>query len=150
MTAYQSGEIVTRGFMAMFYAATIVATQSACSPPSTADVVGSRASRYDGVYSGVSTVTFGSAPLCGSDSNISFPITNGILDYKFGDYPLKFRVSEEGALTNAVSVGEYGRHTIQIDGKVSGEILETDNVVGSQWGGSQTHWCSYHWSLKKL
>ena len=154
MAGYQPARIVTRGCMAMFCAASLM-IQSACSPPSANESLDPRSSQFDGLYSGVSTVTFGAVPLCGSDTHISLTIDNGMIDYKFGNYPLKFRLSEDGKLTYTVWIGEWGKHSVDIMGKVSGQILEAENVVSSPWGsspwgGPQTHWCSYHWSLKKI
>jgi hypothetical protein len=103
------------------------------------------AGSHDGTYSGVGTVTFGTQPVCGSGGDISITVNDNLVDYKFGDFPLKFSVAEDGSLTDIVRVGKKGRRTLRLRGKIADVRLEA-NLRTRDFTG---HLCSYHWSLKK-
>lgn len=102
-------------------------------------------STYDGLYSGKATVTTGSQPVCGSAGDISLNVTDGKIDYKFGDFPLKSAVSPDGHFRNVVHVGKKGRRMLRTRGTIANNILEAD-LRSRDFTGDL---CSYHWSLRK-
>jgi hypothetical protein len=99
----------------------------------------------DGTYSGVGTVTFGTQPVCGPGGDISITVNDNRIDYKFGDFPLKFSVAEDGSLHYIVRAGKQGRRTLRLTGKIADVRLEA-NLRTRDFTG---HLCSYHWSLNK-
>jgi hypothetical protein len=103
------------------------------------------AGSHDGTYSGVGTVTFGTQPVCGPGGDISITLKDALIDYKFGDFPLKFSVAEDGSLHYIVRAGKQARRTLRLTGKIADDRLEA-NLRTRDFTG---HLCSYHWSLKK-
>ncbi len=103
------------------------------------------AGSHDGTYGGAATVTFGTQPVCGSGGDISITVKDNLIDYRSGEFPLKFSVAEDGRLNYVVRVGKTGRRTLRLTGKITGARLEA-NLRTRDFTG---HLCSYHWSLKK-
>jgi hypothetical protein len=101
---------------------------------------------YDGSYSGPTTVTFAvSNEACGPGGDFSLAIKDGKIDVKWGDYPIKLEISEDGTFRGHVAVGKNGRRGLNIRGKIAGATLVAN--LRTQTAGE--HLCSYHWSLAK-
>jgi hypothetical protein len=103
---------------------------------------------YDGSFSGPGTVTYGTAPVCGSDAGVSVIVKDGEIQYAFGSFPLKMDIAQDGTFRGrAIKGAKHGAgQAMHVKGRISNSVLEADFVVN----GAQGHVCSYHWSLRKV
>jgi hypothetical protein len=101
---------------------------------------------FDGSYSGDATVTYGTAPVCGTDAKVSVTVKDGEIEYKFGEFPLKMAVARNGAFSGRARKGNRGGgQAVHVKGQISNSGIEADFVVNGVHG----HVCSYRWSLGK-
>jgi hypothetical protein len=99
---------------------------------------------FDGSYSGEATVTYGTAPECGTDGKVTVAVKGSEIEYGFGAFPLKMAVAENGAFRGRARKGNRGGgQAVHVKGRISNSGLEADLVVNGVHG----HVCSYHWSL---
>jgi hypothetical protein len=102
---------------------------------------------FEGVYSGMATVTYGTAPVCGKDGVMTVTIKDGKFEYSYTPAAIsKYIVRPDGTFSYEVVGGRGGRH-YSTTGKIRGGILEVDFVYNSDSFGPQ---CAYHWSLKRM
>jgi hypothetical protein len=99
----------------------------------------------DGLYSGTGTVTSGTQPVCGTGGPVSITVQDSKIDYKFGEFPIKLVVADDGHFRTVTHIGKKDRRTMRTRGTISDAVLEA-NLVSRDFTG---HLCSYHWSLRK-
>ncbi len=101
---------------------------------------------YDGAYSGVTTVTFGTVPVCGSDKDTSITVKDAQIQYGFGAFPLKMDVAQNGTFKGRARKGNRGGgQTVHVTGHISDDVLKATLNVNGVHGRV----CSYHWLLNK-
>jgi hypothetical protein len=101
---------------------------------------------FDGAYSGKATVTYGTAPECGSDGTASVTVKDSEIVYGFGAFPLKLEVAQNGTFSGRARKGNRGGGQVM---RVRGKISKSDLEAGFTVNGVHGRVCAYHWSLSK-
>jgi hypothetical protein len=103
-------------------------------------------SLFDGAYSGKATVTYGTAPVCGSDGTASVTVKDGEIVYGFGAFPLKLEVAQDGTFSGRARKGNRGGGQVM---RARGTISKSDLEARFILNGVHGRVCAYHWSLSK-